>query len=386
MKKSLLALAVLGAFAGAAQAQSAVTIYGSIDGGLRYLKNANGAGDTLISEGQRVTTAGSSAFGLHPGNYNNNRLGFKGVEDLGGGLNAHFNLELGFDSANGSLDNIIGNGTSPTNTQNNTTRLFQRTALVGIGGAWGSLDLGRQYSVSFKTIGAYDPFNYKYTGIIPLATAASGSSLSGSAATGTFGGTRFDNDIQYTGNFGPVTARAEYALGEVAGQTSNGAAFAVGGTYADGPLSVGAAYTRKKPAGIGVVTGYQQNSQWTVGAAYKLGAARVAAGYIDEKQETGNAAADSRVKNAWVGASYAVSPELEFTGAFYQTKATVVAAGGDGRRNLFIVGGTYALSKRTNLYFDIDRANLSGISRVGFGTASVQDSQTGVSLGVNHLF
>jgi len=317
---------------------------------------------------------------------------------LGGGLNAHFNLEMGFDSATGALDNITGNGATPTNTTNNVTRLFQRTALVGIGGSWGSIDLGRQYSVSFKTIGAYDPFSYKYVGIIPLASAAAGSSLSGSTTTGTFGGSRFDNDIQYSGNFGPVTARAEYALGEVAGQTSSGSAFAVGGTYTDGPISFGGAYTRKKPA---AVTGslvmaantFAQNSQWTVGGAYTAGPLRVAAGYIDEKQESGGLAAitaDTRVRNAWAGVSYTFTPDMQLTGAFYQTKAEVNRAGfGEGRRNLLIVGGTYAFSKRTNLYFDIDRATLSGISRVGFspvpGTA-MQDSQTGVSFGINHLF
>ena len=69
MKKSLLALAVLGAFASAAQAQSAVTIYGSFDGGVRYKTNVNAAGDNL-------TTVGST------GTYNSNRIGFRGVEDL----------------------------------------------------------------------------------------------------------------------------------------------------------------------------------------------------------------------------------------------------------------------------------------------------------------
>mgnify|MGYP005805723351 CR=1 FL=1 len=92
MKKSLLALAVLGAFAGAAQAQSAVTIYGSFDGGVRNLTNVNAAGDNRLTMGSN-------------GTYNSNRIGFKGVEDLGGGLNAHFVLETGFNTGTGALDN-----------------------------------------------------------------------------------------------------------------------------------------------------------------------------------------------------------------------------------------------------------------------------------------
>ncbi|HCN90568.1 MAG TPA: porin, partial [Oxalobacteraceae bacterium] len=165
MKKTLLALAVLGAFAGAASAQTAVTIYGSFDGGVRHVTNVDAAGDS-------ITKMGSN------GTYNSNRIGFKGVEDLGGGLNAHFDLETGFNTGTGTLDTPAGT----------TGTLFNRSAYVGLGGAFGSVDLGRQYSVNFKTIGAYDPFAYKYTAIIPL------------AAQG--GLTRLNNDIQYTGTFG----------------------------------------------------------------------------------------------------------------------------------------------------------------------------------------
>src|SRR3569833_1277636 len=83
MKKTLLALAVIGTFCGAAQARADVTVYGSIDAGLRNQTNTDAAGDSLLSMGSN-------------GTYRSNRLGFKGTEDLGGGLNAHFVLETGF--------------------------------------------------------------------------------------------------------------------------------------------------------------------------------------------------------------------------------------------------------------------------------------------------
>ena len=132
MKKSLLVLAVLSAFAGVASAQSAVTIYGTFDGGLRNLTNTNATGQSTFKMGSN-------------GTYNSNRIGFKGVEDLGGGLNAHFALETGFNSGTGALDNA-------------NNQLFNRTATVGVGSAMGSVDLGRQYTVAFRTIAAYDPF------------------------------------------------------------------------------------------------------------------------------------------------------------------------------------------------------------------------------------
>lgn len=340
MKKSLLALAVLGAFAGAAQAQSSVTIYGSFDGGVRNLTNVNAAGDSRLTMGSN-------------GTYNSNRLGFKGVEDLGGGMNANFVLETGFNTGTGSLDNAA-------------SVLFNRSAYVGLGGAWGSVNLGRQYSVNFKTIGLYDPFNYKYTAIVPL------------AAQG--GLTRLNNDIQYIGTFGAVTARAEYALGEQAGSTSNAAAQALGVSYSGGPITAGVAYTQRKNL-VGTIYADQKN--WTIGGAYAAGPFRVAAGYADNKQATGTAAADTRTKDGWLGGSYNLSAATQLSLAYYRTQFSAATGNTDGRKNLFILGGTYALSKRTNFYADIDSARFSGTA---VSTAGNQNNQTGVSVGINHLF
>lgn len=344
MKKSLLALAVLGAFAATASAQTSITIYGSFDAGVRNQTHVDNAGDSVLKMSSN-------------GTYNSNRLGFKGVEDLGGGLNAHFNLETGFNSGTGTLDNA-------------TNRLFNRTASVGLGGAWGSVDLGRQYSVNFKTIGAYDPFNYKYTGIIPLAAQA--------------GLTRLDNDIQYTGTFGGVTARAEYALGEVAGSTGNNSTQAIGASYAGGPFSVGAAYTAGK-RGATPATADQTLKNWTVGGAYATGPFRVAAGYADAKQDIA-AGTDVGTKDWWLGGSYSITPAAALTVAYYETKATIDTPVGsvDGKRKLFVVGGTYALSKRTNFYADIDNAKYAGSAAVP-GTTN-QTNSTGVSVGINHFF
>jgi len=338
MKKSLLALAVLGAFAGAAQAQSSVSIYGSFDAGVRHQTNFDAAGGSRLSMGST-------------GTFNSNRIGFKGVEDLGGGLNAHFTLESGFNSGTGALD--------AANT------LFNRTAAVGLGGAWGSLDFGRQYTVPFKTIASYDPFGYKYPGIADAVRASAG--------------TRYNNDIQYIGTFGPVTVRAEWALGEVAGDTGRGSAKSIGGTYAAGPLSVGAAVNQRTDAVTDLDTDY-----WTVGAGYKFGPARVSAGYVNQETET--AAADLKTRWSWIGLNYAITPAVEVTGAFYKTKVSGAAT---GDKDNFMLAATYALSKRTNLYAGFDTAKYDGAARVpaaGLGNTGGLSRQRGISLGVNHLF
>jgi predicted porin len=339
MKKTLLAVAVLGAFAGAASAQTSVTVYGSYDAGIRSVNNAGSVG--VNSSDSKLTMSSG-------GTYKSNRIGFKGQEDLGGGMNAHFMLETGFNTGTGALGGD----------------LFGRSSYVGLGGSWGTLDLGRQYSVNFKTIGAYDPFTYNWTGIVPVAVQG--------------GLTRLNNDIQYTGKFGDLTLRAEHALGEVTGNAGDGAATAVGAVYAAGPVVLGGAYTARKN-NVGAA-GYQDQSNWTIGGAYTMDALKLSLGYADNKQENGTAVADTRVKDIWFGGKYTLSQVAALSAAYYRTNTDTTGA--DGRRNLFIVGGTYALSKRTNFYADIDNKKYTG----SMIPANLEENQTGFSVGINHVF
>ena len=130
MKKTLLAAALLAGFAGVAQAETSVTLYGIIDTGLGYNK-ISGAGDAR----------NGSKFGMINGVQNGSRWGLRGSEDLGDGLRAVFQLESGFDS---------GNGTSAQG-----GRLFGRQATVGLASdAWGQLDFGRQTNIASKYFGS----------------------------------------------------------------------------------------------------------------------------------------------------------------------------------------------------------------------------------------
>ena len=126
MKKSLLAVAVLGAFSSAAMAQSSVTIYGVLDTAIRYTTNNDAAGDHKVVLGEGI--------------FQGPRLGFKGNEDLGGGSAAVFDLEAGI---------VINNGQSDQQGQ-----LFGRQAFVGLkNSSLGEIDFGRQYSLAFQTLG-----------------------------------------------------------------------------------------------------------------------------------------------------------------------------------------------------------------------------------------
>lgn len=347
MQKKIIALAVAAAAAGFASApvlaQSSVTIYGSFDGGIRNLSNSNAAGQSL-------TTMGSN------GTYNSNRLGFKDSENLGNGMQAHFVLETGFNNGTGAFDN-------PANT------IWNRSAYVGLGGGWGNVDLGRQYTVIFKTIAGYEPFSYHYPGLAPTAG---------------LDGARHNNEVQYQGSFNGLSVLAGHALGQVPGSTNAGSSNEIGLSYAAGPLSFGGAYGSQKD-----VTNTLTTKQWTIGGAYAFNPFRVTAGYDDTKADQ-VAMSNAERKVWWVGGTYNMSDAAALTLAYYDQKfqdfGTTTAAG-QGRNKFFILGGTYALSKRTNFYADYDNRKLDGNQVIGgFGAAQTQNGQNGFSVGINHLF
>ncbi|AFK61531.1 outer membrane porin protein [Advenella kashmirensis WT001] len=136
MKKTLLAAALAVGFAGVAHAETSVTLYGIVDAGIGYQQ-------TKVTQGDAFTK--TRDIGLINGVRNGNRWGMKGVEDLGNGTSAIFQLESGFD---------LGNGRSAQG-----GRLFGRHAYVGLTGAnWGTLTLGRQLNVAADTVSSLNPF------------------------------------------------------------------------------------------------------------------------------------------------------------------------------------------------------------------------------------
>jgi predicted porin len=194
-----------------------------------------------------------------------------------------------------------------------------------------------------------------------------------------------NNDVQGTAVFGPVTGRLEYALGEVAGSTSAGSTKAIGATFASGPFSAGAAYTKRSATLAAPIVPDGKN--WTVGGAFATGPFRVAAGYMDEKLEP--TAGTTKNKSYWAGGSYNFTEAMALTAGYYRFKTTPTILA-EGKRDLFIIGGTYAISKRTNFYADVDRNKFTGsaVATTTSGTFanSGVDKAVGVSVGINHVF
>jgi len=343
-------LALTAMLPAAAYAQTNVSIYGAIDAGLRYQTDVDAAGRGQLTMGS--------------GNSYSNRLGFKGEESLGDGLTARFRLESGFVSKSGALDN----------TKN---VLFNRTAAVGIGGKWGYIDFGRQYTIGFRTEYFLDPFDHHYTGIVPLSSGA-GTTLPEAATNAGLGassssGTRFNNDVQYTGTFGGLILRAEHALGEIAEDASKGSASAVGFAYTGEHLLAAGVYTYKQTA-----TGFV-NRAFTVGGGFKVKGITAKGGFSRERQET-SVQGVLQNETRFAGVSVPVAPAVEVTGAVYRSDYD--SAAGGGRRRLLLLGATYAFSKRSNLYAEYDINRYDGL----LIPSSKQSGQRGMSIGLLHKF
>lgn len=326
MKKSLLALAVLAAFAGAAQAQTSVTVYGRMDIGLQKVT------DTPLAMGRG----------------DNNVIGFKGTEDLGGGLSALFQAEMRFEPDTGNSE---GNRTRP---------LFQGQTRVGLKGDFGTIRLGRGLTAMQEPIGGFDPWATQTVGALnPTYQLAGYSStpLQGNA------GNRFDNALFYnTPSFGGFQVNATIATKEAVLNGTTNVAAAVN----QRPVSLSATYGNGP---IAAMVGYERNQSdtkfWTVAGAYKVGMANLMASYAQQKT-----AADAKTKGITVGADIEVGTGNVKVG-FGQTKVDAT----DVKDRKFAVGYWHNLSKRTYLYTDYARTKVTNA-----------DGVNAIDLGIHHSF
>ncbi|MRT31789.1 porin [Herbaspirillum sp. CAH-3] len=391
MKKSLLALAVLGAFAGAANAQSSVTIYGIVDTGVVYQsKVATATGGT------------GTKFGLNSGVIQGSRIGFKGVEDLGGGLSAVFNLEAGFANDTGALDDSKTSNT-----------LFRRKSVVGLAGNFGTVLVGRQTDFA-DTISAYTAVN-DFGGWV----SNSGSGLD------RLQGTRTNNSISYTtANLNGFTGNLMYGFGETAGQTSAGQSFGVGGKYDNGPLGLGVAYYQSKAgstpsdtsllaaanatsvSSLSSVSGNTAQKVLNVAASYQFGPARVYGNYSRVKQDLNNQAnltavgvgslttvtnrtlARSNKADIYeIGTAYSLSPSLKLLAAVDHTRANFDGVSNKAKLTQVSLGTDYWLSKRTDLYAFLAYTKASDMVNPGVSDSTGTDGNQGaVAVGIRHKF
>jgi GBP family porin len=378
MKKTLLAAALLAGFAGAASAQSSVTLYGIVDGGLRY------------QQVSRNNLDGTNNVGLAYGQQSGNRFGMRGVESLGNGNNAIFMLESGFD---------LGNGTSQQG-----GRLFGRQAWMGVENtAWGQVRLGRMLNLTTDyLVNVVDPFGAGFGQLNMGHAFTSGNTV------------RMDNTLMYkTPTMSGFQAGVGYSF--ATGLTSNGGTtgygfatsnnsreLTVGARYANGPVYVAASYEKAYAATTSAANG-QSVGNWNIAGSYDFKVVKLAAGYGQTRDGfwagsgAGGAGAQLAVApngttNALVFAP-AVGYNSFIVGATVPVNATsrvllswtmitpnsnMKDAYNASNQSSYNLGYTYDFTKRTNLYTYVGQS-------VNYATIDTAKS-TIVGLGMRHAF
>lgn len=355
MKKTMLALA-LGASAGMAAAQSAVTVYGIVDMGLVRESGAAAGASTKLTSG---VASGS-------------RLGFKGSEDLGDGMAAISLLESGFQTDTGAM----GQG----------GLLFGRQAYVGLQSRAGTVTLGRQYTPQYLAVAAVDPFGSGMAGDTKNLMAATGNSAS-----------RMDNAIKYVSPLlHGVSAELVYGTGEVAGDNAAGRQFGGALGYAAGPLAVKLAYhNRNNDTAALKNASSARNTVLT--ATYDFGPAKAHLAYGADKGTN-----SAPLRNGANPFGYAVAPTpstdsadlllgvtvpfgVQTWMASYIRKNDKTAYNQDAQQ--FALGYRYYLSKRTDVYTAY--ARIRNKNGAGYTVGSAIEGGTGdraVNLGLRHVF
>ncbi len=386
MKKTLLAAALLAGFAGAASAQSSVTLYGVLDGGVRY-QNWN------LSSGPFSTVdISTSSIAVVSGAQSTSRFGVRGVEDLGSGNQAVWNLE-------GQVN--VNNGTT------NSAGQWSRAAIIGLqNAAWGRVDIGRQLNLALKFVGA--PIDSAFgvnasiiniSGVMGVTAIRQNNmimyqspSLSG-----------FKVGAQYSFNTGLSTLR-QLETGGASADASQGSSFNTGNnmrniggavSYTNSGFYVTGVYDQFTPPS-NTISGQNGTNvrSWIVAGAYdakifKVGAAynQVRGGLINGQSTTsvsssitnpfgsgGIVFAEGAGTNAWnINVSAPVGANGKVSAAYQgQSHTGVVADIGGATQLTWGLGYSYMFTKRTNVYaFYSYVNNFQGIAGLSGNTATV---------------
>ena len=310
MKKSLIALAVLG-LSGAAMAQSSVTLYGVADAGIGKIEAGSGLANPANDASDKTEFISGSMM-----NNGTSRLGVRGVEDLGGGLKAGFQFETGLDLDNGGSSGAF----------------WSRQANIWLGGNWGTVKLGRQFTPSYLTTSTFE-----LTGNALYSALANTYNYAGI-------GRRANSAFTYmTPSFGGFSAALAYVTKTDLGLPKD--AWDLGLMYKNGPIGVGLSANK--------VANSKTNYQ--LGGKYNLGNFALAASYTQASDQ-----AQLRRRGFGVGASANFGA---FTATLDLTRDTKNEWTGKKYTN-GVAELKYALSKRTFVYgafLRLDDTNNYGI-------------------------
>ena len=380
MQKKIIALAIAGLASSAAFAQTNVTIYGSVDAGYAYRWDAE----------NKVAGGASSRSSLDTGASAGNRLGFKGVEDLGNGLKAVFLMEQGF-RFDGSEAGAAQGG-----------RLYGRQAYVGLAGGFGTAVAGRLYTPFFSLWSSVDPFAAGTVG------QARNVWSSGAGVDGLLDPVRVDNAVAYISpSFGGFNVTLAYSnatgIGDAvtpenaANNAANNTVYAVLAKYAAGPVDVGF-NAHRIAAGSGVAnTTAKSVDNYTLAGTFDAKVVKVHALATYNVVDSSASRADFTGSNYMLGLSVPVGKATLKTSVNYSDYNGQAKNGLKGNAVQYALGADYALSKRTNFYtayslIDSDSrraATIMGVNDAqsnGGVAAAGNPFQQGFQVGIRHQF
>jgi predicted porin len=374
MKKSLIALAVLAA-AGTASAQSSVTLFGIVDATVQHIKNDGGSSVT------RLTNSG----------YNSSRLGFRGTEDLGGGLSASFWLEAGVnnDDGQGTATNAFNQNVPGFNSStgaNPPVRLgtqglvFNRRSTVSLAGGWGEVRLGRDYTPQFWNLTVFDPFGTNGIGT----TQTLNSIITGATSI------RASNSVGYwlPGNLGGFYGQYMHYFGENPSGVANdgtGDGFRLG--WANGPINVALAMSQTNNHTALVNGADSKIKQNNVGAQWDFGILQLMGHYSWDTGPVGPGSAHEDAEGWLLGGLFPIGAgQIRLAYSEYKVKLPGVTP----KAAKWALGYVHNLSKRTALYITYaDVTNKNGSAQTvnsGAGNPTANSSSSGWDLGIRHSF
>lgn len=408
MKKYLIAALALGPIAGVAHADDgdSVTLYGILDvavGVVEHSANGSATFPATVNPVSKVSTKFQSpVWGMFNGGISDSRWGIRGNENLGGGLQAFFDLESGINVPSGNLNNAAASVAGSNNTVGVASalngQLFNRGAYVGLKhDEYGALSFGRSTTLGFDTIVNYDP--------VFAAQLFSPLGFSGSySAGGITEGSRTDNNIKYTNHVGPINFGISYSFGGVAGKFGDGSTFGANLGYEAHGFGVQATYyeardivhsgalTGANPVGsdlVGTNAGtltLNNDEDFMIAAKYAFGPFTVKGGY--ERYElkapsdpaaagattdyfgfTGtltNTVATSKNNLYFFGGDYKITPAFDVALGFYDTQTMQSTGVAGGNQLQYSVLADYHLSHRTDVYAGYMFSKFNGAAFNGF--------------------
>lgn len=374
MKLKLSGSAVLIMFAGAAHAQSSVTLYGAIDAGLIYQSTS------AASFAPNAPNRGS-VFAYKDAGIYSSVWGMKGAEDIGGGYKINFRLQGVFNSGSGKFGLADTAG---------ATAIFNQQSTVGVSGPFGTFDAGRQFTPIIYAMAETDVRAGQYFGSI-LTAWISMNQVAGWPGTSTnvpIGALYDSNALVYQSpKFYGASVALEYAPGGVAGQLQGGTRESVVLKYSNYGLNLAAGYYNghdTNPKATTTPTGLDNNRYYYVGAKYTFHGVSVSGSYSIGKDPSNVDHIHYELISAGLG--YQFTPLFKVTSGFYYMKDRNNSS---NHSSEFVAGAEYSLSKRTTAYAQVGYVDNKGAMNqaISFGQPVAPGvSTTAVMIGMRHSF